>query len=168
MDPPGPTSFAPRPDDDEGERTQRQLIELLNELRVAMPGVQVLFAFLLAVPFQARFGLVSDTERALYALALLSAGAASACFIASTAAHRLLFHRHQREYVIMVGSRLLIAGLVGLAISMSCSAALVTSFIYSSAAGWAALGSTAVLLTGMWFVMPLLRREALDRARDAA
>jgi hypothetical protein len=73
------------------ERLNRQLDQLLNELRVAMPGVQVLFAFLLAVPFQQRFGQVTDFQRIVYFGTLLASAAASACFIAPTAYHRLTF-----------------------------------------------------------------------------
>ena len=165
-DPPVPTPEL-RGSEDPGERSQRQLIELLNELRVAMPGVQVLFAFLLAVPFQSRFATVTTTERALYVGALLGAAAASACFIASTAAHRLLLHRHQRAYVIAIGSRLLLAGLGALIVAMSCAAGLVISFVYTPAAGWAALAATAISLASMWFLVPLQRRRMLDRAHAA-
>ena len=155
-------SLAP-PGENADDRTQRQLLELLNELRLAMPGVQVLFAFLLAVPFQSRFGQVTEAQKALYVVALLAAAGASACFIASTAAHRLLFHRHQREYVIRAGNRLLIAGLGSLVVAMSAAAGLVVGFVYSPAAGWVALAATAGLLSAMWFVVPLSRRARLDR-----
>ncbi len=165
-DPPVRTPDLPGSENADG-RTQRQLIELLNELRVAMPGVQVLFAFLLAVPFQSRFGTVSATERALYVGALLGATAATACLVASTAAHRLLLHRHQRVYLIAAGSRLLLAGLGALIVSMSCAAGLVIGFVYTPAAGWVALGATALGLTCMWFVIPLQRRWMLDRAHAA-
>lgn len=145
------------PGEREGERTQRQLIELLNEIRVAMPGVQVLFAFLLAVPFQARFGRADAIDRTLFAVSLVSAAIAVACFIASTAAHRVLFHHRQRDYIIRLGSRLLLAGLVGLALAMSFAVALVLGFIYGHRTGWLALALGIVLFGSMWFVAPAIR-----------
>jgi hypothetical protein len=152
------------PGEDESERSERQLTELMTEVRVAMPGVQVLFAFLLAVPFQARFGLVSSTEKALFVVTLLSSGLASACFIALPAFHRVLFRRRQREFIISAGNRLAVAGLAALGVAMSCAAALTVSFVYSPAAGWVTLGCGIVLFFGLWFAVPLerLRRDAAD------
>ena len=143
------------PGEDETERSERQLEELMTEIRVAMPGVQVLFAFLLAVPFQARFGEVSSTEKTLYVFTLLSSGLAVACFIAIPALHRVLFRRRQREFIIHNGNRLAVFGLAALAVAMSCAAALTISFIESPTAGWATLGSGLLLFFGLWFVLPL-------------
>ncbi len=140
------------------QRSQRQLLELLNEVRVAMPGVQVLFAFLLALPFQARFGELSDAEKALYFAALLAAATSSACFVASAALHRLLFRHGQRAYIIAVSNRLVIAGIVGLAAAMAAAITLVTAFIYSSTAAWIVAGGTLLVLGGLWFALPLSRR----------
>lgn len=151
------------PGEHENERSERQMSELMTEVRIIMPGVQVLFAFLLTVPFQARFGTVTDTERALYLVTLLSAGLASACLIGSAAAHRVLFGHRQREYVIRAGNRLVLAGLIALAVSMSCAAALVVSFIWSGAAAWLTLFGAAALFGSLWFGVPLTRRARAGR-----
>ena len=150
------------------ERTERQLSELLNEVRVAMPGVQVLFAFLLAVPFQARFGEVTSEERVVYFLALLAASIASACFVAPTAMHRLLFQKQQREYLIEAANRLAIAGLISLAVAMTASTAFVTAFLYSAPAGWVAACASVVLFGALWFALPLWRRARLGAGADQA
>ena len=95
------------PDDerseDEQERLNRQMTELLNELRVAMPGVQVLFAFLLAVPFQQRFETVDSFQRGLYLVTLVAAATATAFFIAPSAYHRIAFQQHEKERSIAAG-----------------------------------------------------------------
>src|SRR3954467_8466912 len=98
--------------DEEQEQLNRRWIELLNELRVALPGVQILFAFLLAVPFQQGFQRVTDTQRNLYFATLMATCAATACLIAPSANHRVRFHKRDRAYLIESANRFLIAGLV--------------------------------------------------------
>src|SRR5512144_1444531 len=93
------------------ERVDRELIEQLNELRVALPGVQVLFAFLLAVPFQQRFGQVNDIQRAVYFVTLASAALASTLLIAPSSIHRLLFRQGNKERIVRWNNRVSIAGL---------------------------------------------------------
>lgn len=102
----------------EHERLNRQLDQLLNELRVAMPGVQVLFAFLLAVPFQQRFGQVTDFQRMVYFVTLLSSAAASAFLIAPTAYHRIVFKERDKPMLVQISSRLALAGLAFLYIAL--------------------------------------------------
>ena len=157
-------AMTPEPEHAETElqRSQRQLLELLNEVRVAMPGVQVLFAFLLALPFQARFGQLTDAEKALYFAALLFAATSAACFVASASLHRLLFRHGQRTYIIAAGNRLVIAGIVGLALAMAAAITLVTAFIYSSTAAWVVAGGTVLALGTLWFALPLSRRLRRD------
>ncbi len=145
-------------DETEGARTQRQLVELLNEVRVAMPGVQVLFAFLLALPFQSRFSEITGNERTMYYTALLSSALASAFFVASAAIHRVLFHLHQREYIIRTGNRLTLAGLLALAVAMTAAISLATEFIYNDTAAKIAGLCTGLFLLGVWFVLPIERR----------
>src|SRR3982751_3778522 len=106
-------------DQEEQERLNRQLIELLNEIRVALPGVQVLFAFLLAVPFQNRFAQATSFQKHVYLVTMLASATATACLIAPTGYHRLLFQRGDRPRIIRHGTRLFIAGLVSLAIAMT-------------------------------------------------
>ncbi len=142
----------------DGARTQRQLIELLNEVRVAMPGVQVLFAFLLALPFQSRFSEITGSERTLYYTALLSSALASALFVASASIHRVLFHLHQREYIIRTGNRLTLAGLGALAVAMTAAISLATEFIYNDTVAKIVGVGTGLFLLGFWFILPLERR----------
>src|SRR3954465_13148579 len=104
------------PGEDRKERVSRELIELLNELRVALPGVQILFAFLLTVPFAQGFTRVTDFQRALYFATLLPTAASTICLISPSATHRLRFHQRERAYIVESANRLLIAGLVFLAV----------------------------------------------------
>jgi hypothetical protein len=145
-------------DDDEQERLNRQLIELLNELRVALPGVQVLFAFLLAVPFQNRFGQASPFERDVYLVTLLASAAATGFLIAPTGYHRILFQRGDRPRVIREGTRMLMAGLVCLAVAMTGAVFLATHFIFASGTAVAAAVATGALLAWLWFGIALVRR----------
>ena len=114
----------------EDDQSERQMSELMTEVRIVMPGVQVLFAFLLTVPFQSSFDEVTDTERVLYVLTLMSSAVASACLIACAALHRVLFGHRERDFIIRTGNRLALAGLVGLASAMSCAIGLVISYIW--------------------------------------
>src|SRR3954451_24756002 len=114
------------------ERLNRQLLELLNELRVALPGVQVLFAFLLAVPFQQRFSKATTFQRDVYLVTLLASAAATACLIAPTGYHRILFQRGDRPRIIEHGTRMLIAGLVCLAVAMTGAIYLITEVIFNT------------------------------------
>src|SRR3954451_23582768 len=114
------------------ERLNRQLLELLNELRVALPGVQVLFAVLLAVPFQQRFSEATTFERDVYLVTLLASAAATGFLIEPPGYHRLLFQRGDRPRIIEHGTRMLTIGLVCLAAAMTGAIFLITSFIFSS------------------------------------
>jgi hypothetical protein len=145
-------------DDEEQERLNRQLLELLNELRVALPGVQVLFAFLLAVPFQARFDEITSVQRHIYLVTLLASAAATACLIAPTGYHRILFRRGDRPRIIEHGTRMLIAGLICLAIAMIGAVYLISSFIFSTATAVPVSAVAAAVFFWLWFGQPLLRR----------
>src|SRR3954449_12697085 len=103
----------------EEERADRNLSDLLQELRVALPGVQVLFAFLLTVPFSQRFEDLSNFEQKLYFGVLICAALATVLLVAPTAGHRILFRRQQKEYLVTVANNLSLAGLLLLAVGMS-------------------------------------------------
>ena len=148
----------------EEQRLNRQLDQLLNELRVAMPGVQVLFAFLLAVPFQQRFDAVTDFQKDVYFVTLLAAAAASALFIAPTAFHRLMFKSRDKPYLIAISSRLAVAGLVCLAIAMNGAVLLVTDVLFDGATVVVTVAITATLYIGLWFVLGILRRLGSERS----
>ena len=150
----------------EDERLNRQLDQLLQELRVAMPGVQVLFAFLLAVPFQQRFAQVSDFQRDMYFVTLLASAVASALFIAPTAYHRVMFERHDKPRLIAISSRFALGGLAALAVAMNGAILLVTDFLFDGATPVITVVLTATMFAGLWFVLGAVRRLSDDRSRD--
>src|SRR3954464_13013070 len=152
------TSGPPQRGREEQDRLNRQLLELLNELRVALPGVQVLFAFLLAVPFQQRFTETSTFERHVYLVTLLASAAATAFLIAPTGYHRLLFQRGDRPRIIRHGTRMLIAGLVCLAVAMTGAVYLVTAVVFSTATAIPIGAAAAAMFGWLWFGAALRRR----------
>jgi hypothetical protein len=143
---------------EEQDRLNRQLLELLNELRVALPGVQVLFAFLLAVPFQQRFRETTNFEHYVYLFTLLASAAATAFLIAPTGYHRLLFQRGDRPTIIRKGTQMLIAGLVALALAMTGAIYLVTGFLFSTATAVPITAAAFSLFAWFWFGAALVRR----------
>lgn len=145
-------------DETESQRLTRNLHELLTEIRVAMPGVQVLFAFLLAVPFQARFADVTDFQRTVYFATFVCAGVATACFIAPTAYHRILFRQGEKSNLVFLASRLAIAGLVALACAMALAVILIADVLYGPPVTVITGAGMAVVFAGLWFVLPLSRR----------
>jgi hypothetical protein len=146
-----------RSDETEKERLDRNLEQLLGELRVALPGVQVLFAFLLVVPFNQRFADITSFQRTVYFVTLLCATAACACLIAPTAHHRIEFRARDKERIVMGGNRLAIIGLALLATAMTGAITLVTDFLYSSTTTRVAAVLVALLFAVMWYAMPIRR-----------
>lgn len=144
--------------EDPQEQLNRQLGELLQELRVAMPGVQILFAFLLAVPFNQRFGETTSFQRDVYLVTLLCAAVASASFVAPVAYHRLMFRHRDKPHLIQVASRFAIAGLTALALAMTSAVLLVTDFLFSSVTAWITTAVVLALFTWLWFGLALTRR----------
>jgi hypothetical protein len=140
-------------EESERERLNRELEQLLQELRVAMPGVQVLFAFLLAVPFQQRFTEVTPFQKDIYFATLLMSALASALFIAPTAYHRITFRRHEKEHLIMLSTRFAIAGLAALALAMCGAILLVTDVLFDATAVLVASAGSVVLFGGLWFAL---------------
>jgi Family of unknown function (DUF6328) len=138
-------------------RRDRQMVELLQELRIALPGVQILFAFLLTVPFAQRFAEVTDFQRDLFFATLLATAASTACLIAPTATHRLRFHQRERAYIVESANRLLIAGLVFLALAIMGAVLLITDFLYGLGGQWIWPALVGVLLVVLWFARPLVR-----------
>jgi hypothetical protein len=140
------------------ERVNRELIELLNELRVALPGVQVLFGFLLAVPFSNGYDRVTNFQRAVFFITLSSTAVSTAFFIAPSAYHRIHFRNHEKEQLLFTSNRFAIVGLVFLAIAMIGVMVLVTSMLYSSTAVVVAGVLAGALFFGLWAALPLKRR----------
>jgi cation transport ATPase len=152
-----PAEEADRSDEDQ-ERLNRQMTELLNELRVAMPGVQVLFAFLLAVPFQQRFDTVNAFQRDVYLLTLLAAATATAFLIAPSAYHRIAFQEHEKERIIQMGTRQFVCGIVALAVAMTGAVLLVTDVLFQATTTIAVVVGVAALFGWLWFGIGLRRR----------
>jgi hypothetical protein len=144
----------------ERDRTERQMGELLQELRIALPGVQFLFAFLLTVPFAARFEHVTSFQRTAFFVALMSTALSAVFLIAVPATHRLRFHRGDREFIIESANRYLIGGLVLLAVGIVAAMVCLTDFLYGGVATWLWPGLVAVVLLFLWFGRPLARRHS--------
>jgi hypothetical protein len=142
----------------EQERLNRELDQLLGELRVAMPGVQVLFAFLLALPFQQRFGDATEFQRTVYFVTLLFSASASALFIAPTAYHRLMFRERDKPRLVRISGKLAIGGLACLAVSMNGAVLLVTDVLFERTTVIVTIAITATLYAGLWFGLGLMRR----------
>jgi hypothetical protein len=145
-------------DEDRKERVNRELIELLNELRVALPGVQVLFAFLLVLPFQQRFAEISAADRGVYVAALIASALAAALLIAPSMYHRLNFRRQVKEQMIFDSNKLMVVGILLLAVGVTCSIFLVVDVVYGDVAAIVATAATAVVYALVWLALPLARR----------
>jgi hypothetical protein len=142
----------------ENERKRdRQMIELLNELRVALPGVQILFAFLLTVPFAQRFPQLTSFQRDVFYVTLLATTLSAACLIAPSAAHRLRFHQSDRDWLIESANVLMIFGLGFLAIAIGAAFLLITDVLYDGARVWVYSVIVWFVIIGLWFVRPLTR-----------
>ena len=150
-------------DDSDDGRRDRELIELLNELRVALPGVQVLFAFLLAVPFAQRFADVTDLQRDAYTAALLCTLAGLVFLIAPTTFHRIRFRDRDKELLLKLSNRFTIVGMVLLALAMTASVFLVMDLLYESTLAVIVSAMAAALFAVVWFFLPL-GREVQDKS----
>jgi len=151
---------APDGHDDESadDRHNRQLVELLNELRVVLPGVQMLFGFLLAVPFTQRFGGISELQSNLYYGTFLAATAASVFLIAPASFHRIVWRHGRKRQLLQISNKLAIIGTACLAFAIAGSVALVTSLLFGNT--WAACIAALVagLIAAIWFVLPFVSR----------
>ena len=135
------------------------MVELLNELRVALPGVQILFAFLLTVPFAQGFQRTTAFQRELYYAVLIATVLSTVCLIAPTATHRLRFHRGDRAYIIEAANRFLIGGLVFLTLAILGAVVLITDYLFDGGAVWVFPVLIAAVLVLTWFVQPLARGD---------
>jgi hypothetical protein len=141
------------------ERDDRNLLELLQELRVAGLGVQVLFGFLLAIPFTNKFSQLSGAQRDLYVTTLLLAALAATLLLAPVAFHRILFRMQQKEFLVKAANILAILGLVTVALAVSATVALVLSYVMPGAPTVVITVAVAALFGGLWFAFPLSRRR---------
>jgi predicted membrane channel-forming protein YqfA (hemolysin III family) len=140
------------------ERLDRELIELLNELRVALPGVQVLFAFLLAVPFTQRFERLTSVQQDVFFAAFLCTAVSTALLIAPSSYHRLRWRERDKEHLLRTSNRLAIAGTVFLAAAIIGVVYLVTDLIFGLVPTLVATLLAAVLFAWLWYALPLVRR----------
>jgi predicted neutral ceramidase superfamily lipid hydrolase len=149
-------------DEDHGERLDRELIELLNELRVVLPGAQVLFAFLLTVPFTQHFPKLSDLQRDVYFAAFITTAVASVLLMTPSAFHRLRWRRGDKERLLVLSNKFAIAGLVLLAVAIALVVFVVTDVVFDSTSAAIATGLIAASNAVFWFVVPLS-----GKSRDA-
>jgi hypothetical protein len=145
------------------ERINRNLNELLGELRVAIPGVQVLFAFLLTVPFSQRFARVGPFERDVYLATLLLTATASALLIAPSAYHRIEFRIGDRPHIVAVAHRLTLAGFAFLALAMTGAVLLITRYLFSVTTTIIVVSLVFAMFATLWRLLPLGRRRAVPR-----
>jgi Family of unknown function (DUF6328) len=148
-----------RPGETEAERDDRNLIELLQELRVAGLGVQVLFGFLLAIPFTTKFVDLDHAQRGLYVVSLLLAAISTALLLAPVAYHRLVFRQHQKEQLVKDANILAVLGLAAVGLAISASVLLVVSYVAPGFIVTIVTVFTVCLFAVLWFVLPLVRRR---------
>ena len=147
-----------QPDEDDKERRDRELIELLNELRVVLPGVQVLFAFLLTVPFSNGFSKMTDLQRDVYFAAFISTTIATILLIAPSTYHRIQFRQGDKERMLFTASRLALWGTGFLALAIAAVVYVITDVLFHAA--WAGVVTAVIAVFGvvMWYGLPLYRR----------
>jgi hypothetical protein len=148
----------PRDRENREERVNRELIELLNELRVALPGVQVLFAFMLVVPFSQGFAKVTSRERWVYFAAFLAAALATGLLIAPSSYHRLRFRHHDKERMLRSSNRMAIGGMALVAASITGVVGLITNVTFGTRAAVIATGVVAIWFGWFWYGLPLTRQ----------
>jgi hypothetical protein len=153
------------------ERLDRNLVELLQEVRVVQTGVQVLFAFLLTVPFSSRFDAITGFQRGAYFTALVGAAAASVLLIAPTSLHRILFRLGQKDYMVDMSNRLALGGLAATAVAMVAVMLLIGDVMFGTAIGIGIAAATALAFGTVWVALPVRRRRqvvAVGATRRAA
>ena len=143
--------------EDEAERLDRNLEELLQELRVALPGVQVLFAFLLVVPFNQRFPDISQFQQTVYFVTLLATTGAAAFLIAPTVHHRIQFRQQDKERIVMTANRFAIIGMLLLAVAMTGAVLLITDLLYKNTTVAIVTAAVAFMFAVLWYAVPLRR-----------
>jgi hypothetical protein len=150
----------------EARQLDRNWAELVQELRVIGTGVQILFAFLLSIPFQARFANTSAFQRDVYLATLMSSGAAAALFIAPVAVHRFLFRFRAKDEVVNVTNALALCGLATLSVAMIGAILLVSDWVAGDLGAGVCTGSAALALIAGWFAFPMwLRHRAYSGSR---
>jgi Family of unknown function (DUF6328) len=150
-------------DESDAERLDRNLGELLQELRVALPGVQVLFAFLLAVPFQQGFSEITGFQEKVYFATLLLTAASAALLISPSAYHRMTFRMQRKDDLVFLANRMAIAGLALLALAMTGAIVLITDLLFGAVATIVTGGLALAMFVVLWAALPLRRRGRLKQ-----
>jgi len=151
-------------EESESERLDRNLSELLQELRVALPGVQVLFAFLLAVPFQQNFTKITSFQERVYFATLLLTAISAVLLISPSAYHRMTFRMQQKDDLIFLANKLAIAGLGCLALAMTGAIMLITDVLFGGVATVVTSAATLLMFATFWYALPLQRRLSLTKS----
>ncbi|MEX2555271.1 MAG: DUF6328 family protein [Actinomycetota bacterium] len=144
------------------ERLDRELVELLNELRVTLPGVQVLFAFLLGIPFTERFAKLTDLQRDLYFAAFIATALSTVLLMTPTAYHRLRWRQYDKEHMLRLSNILTIIGIAFLAAAIALVVFVVTDLVFFGSAAAVATAIVTGAAALFWFIIPLTRRIADD------
>jgi len=143
------------PDESNEDRHDRELIELLNELRVALPGVQVLFAFLLTVPFSNGFPRLGRFDRDVYFAAFIATAVSTVLLIAPSSYHRLRWRQHDKERMLVISNYLMIAGLAALAVAITSTVFVITDFVFHRSWASTFTAIVAMLFLVFWYGIPL-------------
>jgi hypothetical protein len=146
-------------DETGAERADRNFNELLQELRVAQTGVQILFAFLLTLPFTQRFSSVRSADKVVYLGTVIASAVAMACLVAPVSYHRILFARGLKRELVRSAARLASAGLVFLFFAVVGSLYLIVDVVVNAVAAWAVAGTLAALFLLLWYVLPIRHRR---------
>ena len=149
-------------EESKGERLNRELMELLQELRVVIPGVQVLLAFLLTAPFQQRFALIPGSMRNAYFASITCATLATAFLIAPSAHHRMRWRARDKERLVWIGNRMAIIGTVFLAAAIVLALYVVTDVLFTTNLAVLTAVAALVVFGGLWYVVPLLGGDDQD------
>jgi len=146
-------------DESNEDRHNRELIELLNELRVALPGVQVLFAFLLAVPFARGWSTITAFQKDVFFVAFIGAAVSSVLLIATSSIHRIGWRVSDKEQIVRVGNRLSIGGLLSLAVAIVSVVLLVADYIFDRTTAIATAAAVATVIAATWYGLAIWLRE---------
>jgi uncharacterized protein DUF6328 len=152
------TQAQPRDDESPKERIDRELIELLNELRVALPGVQVLFAFLLTVPFSSGFGDMTSMQESWYFASFLATAGAIVALMAPTTYHRIQFRQGDKDRLLRTANRLAIAGTALLSFAIGSTVFVVADVLHPTSTAAIVAGVVFTVMVWLWFGLPLVRR----------
>jgi predicted membrane channel-forming protein YqfA (hemolysin III family) len=154
----GDEDRGPEPGESPKARHDRELIELLNELRVALPGVQVLFAFLLTVPFTQGWKRVTPFQKDVFFVAFIATALSSALMIAPSSYHRLLWRIENKKQIVETSNRFMIAGLFALAVAIEAVVLLVTDYIFARTGAIVATACVGVFVVVFWYGLALRSR----------